>query len=73
MSHTRESFTAWAGAQLSGTGWTLATMRFATGADGDLAGAALADGFAAAAWAQADGSVEALLAVEAAAAAVVTE
>lgn len=43
-------FTAWAQTVLAGTGWTVDTVRRATGGDGtDLAAAALADGFAAAA------------------------
>lgn len=44
-------FTQWADSLLAGTGWTLATVRGAgaAGGRGDLAAAALADGFAAAA------------------------
>lgn len=43
-------FTQWADSLLAGTGWTLATVRgAAAAAGGDLAAAALADGFAAAA------------------------
>ncbi|RUP26141.1 MAG: chemotaxis protein [Mycolicibacterium sp.] len=44
-------FTQWADSLLAGTGWTLATVRGAAAAagGGDLAAAALADGFAAAA------------------------
>lgn len=43
-------FTAWAETVLTGTGWTVSTVRGALGDDGtDLAAAALADGFAAAA------------------------
>lgn len=43
-------FTQWAEAMLAGTGWTLATVRGAAECDrADLASAALADGFAAAA------------------------
>lgn len=43
-------FTQWADALLAGTGWTLATVRGAVERDrDDLATAALADGFAAAA------------------------
>jgi len=42
-------FTQWADSLLAGTGWTLATVRGAAAGGGDLAAAALADGFAAAA------------------------
>ena len=44
-------FPQWADSLLAGTGWTLATVRGAAAAagGGDLAAAALADGFAAAA------------------------
>ncbi len=45
-------FTQWADGLLAGTGWTLATVRGAAEGSGDgddLAAAALADGFAAAA------------------------
>lgn len=51
-------FTQWADGLLAGTGWTLGTVRGAAECDrDDLASAALADGFAAAAkgLAQADG------------------
>lgn len=46
---TEDRFWRWADALLAGTGWTAATAHKAvSGSEADLAGAALADGFAAA-------------------------